>query len=229
MAKEKSYEYAKFLKIHPDTGRYTNLGFQAYVTLPSSKSLPQGGSYINAYCGMAGFECGISVKYRSDFKDSRTGTYQWHWFVNGPEQKDGPMCEYRDGEKVHIKLLRLKENDHVQFIVDGDEKFTSAYAYGKNTFKTDDTCARFIIGSEITRWDTLPSSLPPWNLSFSRIEISDMRFKKATGAWKDVSGDATARLSHTPEEIGLFTPSPVNFNGVRDDLENGWYAVSMSV
>ncbi|MNW43225.1 hypothetical protein D3C74_204190 [compost metagenome] len=47
---------------------------------------------------------------------------------------------------------------------------------------TDEICARFIIGSEITRWDTLPSSLPPWNLSFSRLQISDMRFKKATGA-----------------------------------------------
>ncbi|MBE7901114.1 hypothetical protein G7L40_27015 (plasmid) [Paenibacillus polymyxa] len=228
MAKEKSYEYAKFAKIHPDVGRYTNLGFQAYVTLPSSKSLPQGGSYINTYCGMAGFECGISVKYRSDFMDSRTGTYQWHWFANGPEgQIDGPMCEYRDGEKVHIKLVRL-ENDHVQFIVDGDEKFTSKHAYGENTFKTDDTCARFIIGSEITRYPTLPSSLPQWNLSFSRLQISDMRYKKASGAWKDVnSANATARLSHTPVE--LTPPSPVNFNGVDDDLENGRFAVSMRV
>lgn len=224
---KQSYEYAKFAKIHPDLGRYTNQGFQAYVTLPSSKSLPQGGSYINAYCGMAGFECGISVKYHSDFKDSRTGTYQWHWFVNGPEKKNGPMCEYRDGEKVHIKLVRL-EDHHVQFIVDGDEKFTSDYVYGENTFKTDETCARFIIASEITRWDTLPSSLPPWNLSFSRLQISNMRYKKSTGVWKDVNSDnATARLSHTP--VQLIPPSPGNFNGVDDDLENGRFAVSMSV
>lgn len=98
-----SYEYAKFAKIYPTTGRYTNQGFQARVTLPSSKSLPQGGSYINTYCGMAGFECGVSVKYAPEFKDSRTGTYQWHWFANGPEGlHDGPMCEYRDGDSVHI-------------------------------------------------------------------------------------------------------------------------------
>ncbi|MNW45878.1 hypothetical protein D3C74_231500 [compost metagenome] len=222
-----SYEYAKFAKIHPTTGRYTNQGFQARVTLPSSKSLPQGGSYINTYCGMAGFECGVSVKYRADFKDSRTGTYQWHWFVNGPEQDEGPMCEYRDGDSVHIKLVRL-DNKHVEFWVNGARKFTSVNAYGESTYATDDTCARYIIASEITRWDALPSSLPKWNLSFSRLQISEMMFKDSHGSWINVnSGNATARLSHTP--VQLTAPSPADFNGVSNDLASGRFAVSMSV
>ncbi|MGG1615145.1 hypothetical protein ACIFQM_23395 [Paenibacillus sp. NRS-1782] len=40
-----NFEYAKFAKIHPTTGRYNNTGFQARITLPSSKSLPQGGTH----------------------------------------------------------------------------------------------------------------------------------------------------------------------------------------
>ncbi|AET59437.1 hypothetical protein HPL003_13430 [Paenibacillus terrae HPL-003] len=223
-----AFEYAKFAKVHPTSGRYTNTGFQARVALPSSKSLPQGGSYINTYCGMAGFECGVSVKYAPDFYDSRTGTYQWHWFANGPEGPfDGPMKQYRDGDSVHIKLVRL-DDGHVQFIVNGTEKFTSAKTYGASSYRTDDTCARYIIGTEITRWDARPSSLPKWNLSFSRLQISEMMFKNAGGSWINVnSGNAVANLAHTP--LGVSTPSPVDFNGVSNELSNGRYAVSMSL
>jgi hypothetical protein len=137
------------------------------------------------------------------------------------------MCEYRDGDSVHIKLVRL-DDKHVQFIVNGAVKFTSANAYGESTYATDDTCARYIIGTEITRYPTLPSSLPKWNLSFSRLQLSEMMFKNAAGAWVNVnSGNATARLTHTP--VQLTPPSPVDFNGVSNELANGRYAVSMSV
>lgn len=223
-----NYEYAKFAKIHPTSGRYTNTGFQARVALPSSKSLPQGGSYINTYCGMAGFECGVSVKYAPEFFDSKTGTYQWHWFANGPEgQHNGPYNQFRDGDSAHIKLLRL-DNGKVQFIVNGNPEFTSTKTYGESTYRTDETCARYIIGSEITRYSTLPSSLPKWNLPFSRLQISEMMFKNSDGSWINVnSGNAVANLAHTPS--GVSTPAPVDFNGVSNELANGRFAVSMSV
>lgn len=219
-------EYAKFVKIVPQVNTTTNLGFQAYVTLPSTKNLPSG--YINMYCGVAGFECGVSSAADSRFYDSTTKTYKWHWFVNGPEVENGmPYTQFKDGDRIHLKLV-LGDDSRIRFYVNFNLVYTS-----KNTYTTSADplkAARFIFGTLQNQYNgAAPSTLPPWTLSFSKIVAEQMMFKApGAGDWTLVnSANTTAIPVHTPT-TGT-TPSPVNINGTTNDLANARYAVSMTV
>ncbi|MFB5269625.1 hypothetical protein ACE41H_22960 [Paenibacillus enshidis] len=219
-------EYAKFAKIVPQTNTLTNRGFQGYVTLPSSKSMPSG--YINMYCGVAGFECGVSSAADSRFYDPTTKTYKWHWFVNGPEVKNGePYTQFKDGERIHLKLV-LRDDGFVEFFVNFKSVFVSQGTY--TTSSSTDKAARFIFGTLQNQYETLPSQLPAWKLSFSKITCDTMMFKGPgkNADWINVTSSNTkAILAHTPTT--MTNPAPADINGTTNDLANARYAVSMTV
>lgn len=218
-------EYAKIVKISANNGA-TNRGFQATLQLPSgspAKKLPQAASYINSYVAVAGFECGVSTKNDPSFLDPSTGTYQWRWFVNGPQQAYGSYNQFRDGDSVSIKLSILS-NGKVQFIVNGSVVFTSSGSHSPSSVHP----ARLIIAAEQVRWGSQPSSLPAWGLFHNQITASNMMFQNSGGTWVNVNSSNTqAELIRTPAQFSdAQTPPPVRHT-VRNELANGRYYASL--
>jgi|HigsolmetaAR206D_1030411.scaffolds.fasta_scaffold02127_11 hypothetical protein len=220
-----AYEYSKIAKVLPKSGGSTNLGFQGYVTLPKAsgsepaKYIPKDYGYINTYVAVAGFECGISTKRALEFYDNATGTYQWRWFVNGPEQKNGPYSQFKDGDRIHLKLVILS-NGKVQFWVNGVSAFVSDGTYKPNSLFP----ARLIIAAEQERWTTLPSTLPPFDLRHNQIAADSLMYQNSSGTWVTVtSGNTGDELLHWPDEFSLSqTPDPKLYT-VTNDLANARY------
>lgn len=59
-------EYVKLVRINTEDS--TTKGFQAKIKLPSAKLLPLTYDYINFYCGLGQFKCGISCGNKPESK-----------------------------------------------------------------------------------------------------------------------------------------------------------------
>lgn len=193
---DQKVEYAKVVKVLA-TG--SNRGFQTQLTLPSATTMTDGGSYINFYCGLAGFECGISKP---------GGQTKWHWFVNNANGETNPPSQpfiYSDGSNVTIKLYIDDTTSKINFAVNGAIVHTSTNTYSSASD------ARLIIAACSTSWvpTAVPSPLPAWNVWHNQVVGASMKYKNATNAWINVtSSNSTATPSHTPN---VTTPVPVNY------------------
>lgn len=190
-----SYEYAKFVKVLA-TGT-SNRGFQAKLTLPSSTTMLGGSNYINFYCGVAGWECGISKP---------AGQTNWHWFVNNANGETNPASQpfnYPNGSQVTIKLYLDDTTNKARFDVNGVNVFESQNTYsGSND-------ARLIFGACQTTYTTLPPTLPAWQISHTQVKAENMMFKNSSKTWVAVTGtNAAASAFHTPS---MTTPAPVDY------------------
>lgn len=114
-------EYAQIL-------RYRNIsinnyrGSQCRITLPTQKQLYDW-DYINFYCGIAGWECGISTR------PFTTGG-EWRIFVNGPEGlKPFDNLRFSDGDSLTLKLYIDDSSNKIVFRVNDDPIFTSRNTY----------------------------------------------------------------------------------------------------
>ena len=95
-----SNEYAKLVKIK--TNNLSDKGFKAKIQLPSSKTLTGPYDYINFYCGLESYECGISCKDASGWKEN--GVLKWRAFANGESDPTYHGKLFNDGDIVTISL-----------------------------------------------------------------------------------------------------------------------------
>lgn len=193
-------EYAKLVCVN--TGSLKNKGFQAVIRLPIYKELPCEWDYINYYCGLGNFECGVSTANREEFKQK--GELRWHWFTNTP---DGQTCGdllYEDGMTIHICLER-DATDHVVFQVSNRTVYTSLQTYLE--YKGQDNPARLILAA--SQSSSITDPLPPWRIKQFQVVASSMKYKDDVGTWQDMVDVSKVTLDHWP--TGIIPPPPIDY------------------
>jgi hypothetical protein len=203
MSYASTHEYAKIVRL---TKSDYNRGIQTTLTLPSYVELTNPENYINFYCGLGNYECGISI---------RAGEPGWHWFVNGPEGPDGGIFgEFHNGDVINIKLTLDDKTNQMVFLVNGDEK-----ARSHRTYVNQDN-ARVVLASCTHTYnddtDPVPSYMPPWDVYHYQVVASNLQYKDANENWHYITSlsqlvdtSSTPRIDHWPE--GVPCPNPQDY------------------
>jgi len=206
---EKKGEYAKIVRIAPNAA--TSKGFQATLTLPSAKSFNGDSDFINFYCGINGFECGISTGKRIEFYSG--GVYKWHWVVAG-QTVSGPM-DYKDGDQVSI-LLAIDETqgNKLVFRVNQVQKFITTAAYNASADN------RFMIGAAQSAMYS-NGNLVAWNLTHNQVTVSAMKYKDTNNVWQTItSANAAYDSYNTPLSVKPADFPPISNYTVTAALGN---------
>ncbi len=193
-------EYAKLVCVN--TGSQANKGFQAVIRLPIYKDLPCEWDYINYYCGLGNFECGVSTANRAEFKQK--GELKWHWFTNTPDGQSSGDTLFADGTTIPICLER-DANDQVVFQVFGATVYTSLKTFKE--YNSQDNPARLILAASQSSPITDP--LLPWRIRQFQVVASSMKYKDSSGVWQDMVDASKVTLDHWPK--GITSPPPIDY------------------
>jgi hypothetical protein len=190
-------EYAKLarVKVQPE-GR----GFQARLRLPSElKFTSNTGNFINFYCGMGQYECGISTA---------VGRPGWRWFANcldRPANGGGTFGEFQNGDYVTVKLSLNDRIGQVEFWVNGTCCHLFPQKWPDETGFAD---CRFIFGALTSPY--VGGTLPPWGSWHGLTLASSMMYKDRSKVWREINKtNATADVFHWPS--GVPCPDPQNY------------------
>lgn len=188
-------EYAKLVRIKTDN--LTDRGFKAKLKLPSSKTLPRIWDYINFYVGINGYECGISIADRPEFKPN--GTWKWRIFANGEgSTKNGVNSAdfFNDGDIVTLSI-ELNEQNKVVFKVN-DVVFRSF----NNTVTDVVNSARLVIATNQDTGYTPP--LKQWSVFHDQVRAYEMKYKNSSNNWVAFTMGNKVQTEEWP--LGVATP-----------------------
>ena len=198
-------EYAKLAKVEVKArGR----GMQARVRLPDKvKFTSDSGNFINFYCGMGQYECGLSTA---------VGRPGWRWFVNslgGEGNGGGTFGEFQNGEQVTIKLTLNNATGQTEFWVNGQCKYVFSRRWSEQT--GFDNC-RFIFGALTAQYNG--QTLPPWGSWHTLAVANSLMYKDAAKVWRPLERSvATVSAFHWPS--GVQCPDPQDYM-VHDETLN---------
>ena len=164
-------EYAKLVKSKTDN--LSDRGFQAKIKLPSSKTLPRVYDYINFYCGIDSYECGLSCKDNSAWKQG--GVLKWRVFANGNGATTYGSTLYADGSTVKISL-ELDTSNKVVYKV--NDVVIKTFATPLNNITNS---ARLIFGALQYTGYTPP--LKVWDVKHNQVYASEMKYKNSSNNW----------------------------------------------
>ena len=155
-------------------------GLRAHLTLPAGKSMAHEGDFINFYCGLGPFECGISTK-QSDFFAGG-----WHWFVNAAPESNEPVdmkapVQYQDGDTIDISLMiDSRDQNRIKFMVNGVIVYRSKMSYsGQKNVRLVIACAQATPESD--------RPLAPWGIFHSPVVATQMQYKNCLNIWRNVN------------------------------------------
>lgn len=191
-------EYAKLVKIK--TNNVSDKGFKATLQLPSSKTLSGEWDFINFYVGIGTYECGISCRDKSDWREN--GVLKWRSFANGEGQKPTYGSDkFSDGSIVTISIERNDKNI-VEFKVNGDtvKKFNNPLINYENS-------ARLILAACQATGTTPP--LAPWKIKHNQVRAYDMKYKNSSGNWVAFRNGSNVTTEEWP--IGVATPDNIKY------------------
>lgn len=209
-------EYAKIVKVYTTVAAR---GFRATVVLPSKKTNNNPGDFINFYCALAGFECGLSTKAPEPL---------WGWFVNAPgTYKDTTLVpQYSNGTTKTIALY-IGSDEYMRFDVDGVNKFTSGSKYNTVAGGQPNNSARFVVGAaQVVNSTSNPNEYTaPWRIYHEQVFVDNMQYLDSGNVWQSInSRNSTYLVKHTPESIT--PPSPVNYRATFY-LDNSQFYASL--
>lgn len=175
-------EYAKFVRLNFLSAN--SRGCRTVLSLPRNKSMAHDGDFINFYCGLGPFECGISTKRNPFFSE------RWHWFANALPESGEPINMkappvFKDGDTIKIALF-VDENcgGKIKFLVNGRMVHISRYSYkGQNNARLVLACA------QATRSTEHP--LAPWGIYHDWVIASQVEYKNAFHVWREISAQKT--------------------------------------
>lgn len=156
-------EYAQILR-YRNTGTNNYRGSQCRITLPTQKELYDW-DYINFYCGVAGWECGISTR-------PVTTEGAWRVFVNGPEGLTPfDNLRFSDGDSLTLKLYIDDDLDKIVFRVNDDAIFTSKQTYSGGI-------GRVVLAG----YQSTPNTIP-WRVKHNLTTVQNIYLKNANKVW----------------------------------------------
>lgn len=171
-------EYAKFFRVQANTKNAK--GFSALITLPCSKSFGHEGDFINFYCGLGPFECGISTKRNAAFSG------KWHWFANALAASGEPVnmlapVQYKDGEEVEICLMIDETADNkIKFKVNRRTVHTSKFSYsGQANSRLIIACAQATSDGD--------RPLAPWGIFHKEVTAAQIKYKNGFNTWRGIT------------------------------------------
>ncbi|MBQ0140469.1 MAG: hypothetical protein KBT36_14390 [Kurthia sp.] len=186
-------EYAKLVKIKTDN--FSDRGFKATLTLPSSKTLTGTFDYINFYCGIESYECGISCKDQNAWKEN--GVLKWRIFANGENDSTYPVSQlFADGATVTISLEKNAQN-LVEFRVNG-----SLVRTFKTPLTTLTNSARLVFASYQASGYTPP--LKTWGVKHNQVRGYEMKYKNSSNNWVPFTSGNKVATEEWP--LGVATP-----------------------
>ncbi|WP_334074125.1 MULTISPECIES: hypothetical protein [Paenibacillus] len=188
-------EYAKLVRIKTDN--LNDRGFKAKIKLPNSKTLPRAYDYINFYVGINGYECGISIADRTEFKPN--GAWKWRIFANGEGntkkgEKSGDF--FNDGDIVTLSI-ELNEQNKVVYKVN-DAVFRSFDETVTNVVNS----ARLVIATNQDTGYTPP--LKQWSVFHDQVRAYEMKYKNSSNNWVAFTMGNKVQTEEWP--LGVATP-----------------------
>lgn len=200
-----SNEYAKLVKIK--TNNVSDKGFKAKLQLPSSKTLTGPYDYINFYCGLESYECGISVKDNSDWKEN--GVLKWRAFANGEGGTTyGP--KFSDGATVTISLEKNAQNK-MEFRV--NDSLVKTF---EKPLTTVQNSARLILAAYQATGYTPP--LKPFNVKHNQVRAYEMKYKNSSNNWVAFTSGSNVTTEEWP--LGVGTPDGKVYNLDKTSIGN---------
>jgi hypothetical protein len=220
----KDTEYAKFVRLYAPTADHVGRGMQAQFKLPSTKSLGGEYDYINFYCGIGGYEIGISTARKPLFLSN--GVYKWHWFVNTKIIGENPLMEqpvqFSDGDTVTIKILLDPTTNKLNFYLNGS---SSPVYVGTKVYTSLPDC-RVVLGASQSSGFNAP--LAAWRIFHDNVTVSNIYYRNTADTWVPMaSGELSA--FHKPTQVSdANTPAPLNYltsaNGSHMYTGGSWTA-----
>ncbi|WP_342437968.1 hypothetical protein NSS79_01235 [Paenibacillus sp. FSL L8-0436] len=219
----KDTEYAKFVRLYAPTEKARGRGMQAQFKLPSTKLLGGEYDYINFYCGIGGYEIGISTARTPLFLSN--GVYKWHWFVNtsnDDHKVENQPVQFNDGDTVTIKILLDPTTNKLNFYLNGS---SSPIYIGTQVYKFLPDC-RIVLGASQSSGFKAP--LAAWRVFHDNVTVSNIYYRNTADTWVSMaSGTLTA--FHHPEGVSdANTPAPLNYltsaNGSHMYTGGSWTA-----
>lgn len=207
-------EYAKLVKVK--TNNVNDKGFKATLQLPSSKTLPGIYDYINFYVGIGTYECGISCKDNSDWREN--GVLKWRAFMNGESSTTYGPNKYSDGGIVTISIERNDQNI-VEFRVNGVKisNFTKPLTNYENS-------ARLILAAYQATGTTPP--LAPWKVKHHQVRAYEMKYKNSSGNWVAFTNGSNVTTEEWPP--GVATPDGMKYTLDKSYIGNAEVYASLN-
>lgn len=207
-------EYAKLVKIKTDN--VSDKGFKAKLTLPSSKTLPNEWDYINFYVGIGTYECGISCRDQSPWREN--GVLKWRAFANGEGDTDYGPNKYSDGQTVEISIERNAQN-LVEFKVNNSliKRFNNPLTSYLNS-------ARLILASYQATSTTPP--LAPWRVKHHQVRAYEMKYKNSSGNWVAFTTGSKVTTEEWP--TGVATPDGMKYTLDKSYIGNAEVYASLN-
>ncbi|MEK4060937.1 MULTISPECIES: hypothetical protein [Paenibacillus] len=184
-------EYSKLVRIK--NGHLNDKGFKATLTLPANKTLPRQWDYINFYVGINGYECGISCRNQTAWKEN--GVLKWRVFMNG----DGATTYgnlYADGATVTISIEKNADG-LAEFKVNG-----STLKVFSKKLDPITNAARLVFASSQDTGYTPP--LDPWSVLHDQVRAYEMKYKDSNGNWVAFTTGSNVSTEEWP--LGVATP-----------------------
>ena len=200
-------EYAKFVRLYAPTTNGAGRGMQAQFKLPSTKSLVGSYDYINFYCGIGGYEIGISTSIKPLFLSG--GVYKWHWFVNTSNGDttvlDQPV-QFVEGDTITVKILLDATTNKLNFFLNGST--TPVYVGSQVYTGTLDNC-RIVMGAGQASGTVAP--LTAWRIFHDNVTVSNIYYRNASNTWVAMTS-GTLDAFHEPSTVSdANTPAPLNY------------------
>lgn len=193
-----SNEYAKLVKIK--TNNLSDKGFKAKIQLPSSKTLTGPYDYINFYCGLESYECGISCKDASGWKEN--GVLKWRAFANGESDPTYHGKLFNDGDIVTISLEKNAQN-LMEFRVND-----SLVRTFKKPLTSVTNSARLVLAAYQATGYTPP--LKPFNVKHNQVRAYEMKYKNSSNNWVAFTSGSNVTTEEWP--LGVGTPDGKVYN-----------------
>lgn len=164
-------EYAKIVRVR---ARTPVKGIRVALALPRTTTLPNGGDYINFYCGLDNYECGISTANRPEFSG------RWRWFVHNPLEWSTfshGTPSYLNGETMDLQLFIDKtRDDRVIFQVNGVTQYVSLWRWSSPLE------ARFVFAAAQATGARRP--LQRWEINHDWASVHDLQLLDELGTWQ---------------------------------------------